>query len=354
MTLSVGDLLEEFRDFPKFGDNFPVLTLTERKGFVPQKERFNKRIALEDTSKYKIVREGNIAYNPYLLWSGAIAQRLNGGVGVISPLYPTFTVRAGFDARFVGLLLSTKEMIQRYDHISTGSIPRRRRASVADFLALSVPDVPPREEQCRIAATLDAASKVNVQIEKSKKYLDNVAISIVSEASSRNGEWSTIGDSLVLRSGLTLSSADRRSGPFPVYGANGIIGAHDRATHPEIRVTIGRVGAVGAINVTSGPAWISDNALIVEQAPDHLSPIYLSTALRLANLGSYASRSAQPLISQKRISEAPLWVPAVGEAHRIDRALKGLAVIESRMRRQEELARSLFASLQSRAFRGEL
>src|SRR4051794_38574080 len=111
----VGDLLFEFTERRPSGAEPDVLTLTERNGFVRQVDRFNKRLATEDTSKYKTVRRGDIAFNPYLLWAGAIAQNTIVDVGIISPLYPTFRVREGVDPRYVARLLLSPRMVSAYD-----------------------------------------------------------------------------------------------------------------------------------------------------------------------------------------------------------------------------------------------
>lgn len=69
---TVGDLLVEFKEKPGKGAEPPVLTLTERNGFVRQADRFRKRLATEDVSNYKVVRRNDIAFNPYpsLGWGG--------------------------------------------------------------------------------------------------------------------------------------------------------------------------------------------------------------------------------------------------------------------------------------------
>lgn len=38
-------------------------------------------------------RRNDIAFNPYLLWAGAVAQNIIVDEGIISPLYPTFRVQ---------------------------------------------------------------------------------------------------------------------------------------------------------------------------------------------------------------------------------------------------------------------
>ncbi len=171
---SVGDLLIEFKETPRPGEDLPALTLTEHNGFVRQSDRFKKRLALEDTSGYQVVRRNNIAFNPYLLWAGAVAQNTIVDAGVISPLYPTFQVRDGHDPRFVARLLLTPQLVGAYDSIAFGSVPRRRRSSVADFLALPLVDVPGLGEQRRIATVLDHADALRAKRRQVLAHLDSL------------------------------------------------------------------------------------------------------------------------------------------------------------------------------------
>ena len=152
---TVGDLLFEISERPGVHEEIPVLTLTEKRGFVLQGERFSKRLATEDTSRYKLIQPGTFAFNPYLLWAGALAMNDLGFSGVASPLYPTFRVREGLDESYVYRILSAPGMVARYDSVAFGSVPRRRRTSVKDFLSLHVPELPSLDEQRRIAAILE-------------------------------------------------------------------------------------------------------------------------------------------------------------------------------------------------------
>lgn len=222
-----------------------------------------------------------------------------------------------------------------------------------DIAELQLP-LPPLNEQRRIVAALDRATVVIGGIGDLRRRTRSIGESVVQQSSTGAGRWSTIGESLTLRSGSTLPATRRRPGGVPVYGANGAIGEHDEATHEQPHVTIGRVGAVGAVNVTAGRAWISENALIVVKAPEHLSNGYLAIALAMADLGRFASQSAQPLITQRKVADVPLWIPSQAEALRIDAILDRLAEVERANVERVARADALFASLQSRAFRGEL
>ena len=60
-TIRVGDMLKEFDDRLGSKPEPEVLTLTEKNGFVSQRERFNKRLAVEDTRNYKLIGIHDIA-----------------------------------------------------------------------------------------------------------------------------------------------------------------------------------------------------------------------------------------------------------------------------------------------------
>jgi|GEM_PF-2872913 len=64
----------------------PVLSLTKNDGLVLQTDRFGKRIATEDLSMYKVVYRGQIVYNPYVIWEGAIHILSKQNSGLVSPV----------------------------------------------------------------------------------------------------------------------------------------------------------------------------------------------------------------------------------------------------------------------------
>lgn len=136
-----------------------MLSVTEHRGIVPQTEVFRKRIATTDTAKYKVMRPLDIAFNPYLLWTGAVGQWLESDPGVTSPVYECFRVREPHDARFIGLLLESGMLTNYFDGTAIGSIKRRRRTTVPVFLAAPV-DIPEPGEQRRIVDLIDALDAV--------------------------------------------------------------------------------------------------------------------------------------------------------------------------------------------------
>lgn len=138
----IGDVLEEVKERLGSEDEPEILTCTESGGLILQRERFAKRVATDDTSKYKKVSMGDIVYNPYLLWKGAIDQCWVVEEGITSPAYSVFRVKDGFDPVVIGKIITSKSMIKRYDGISFGTVQRRRRAPAEKFLEMeiSIPD----------------------------------------------------------------------------------------------------------------------------------------------------------------------------------------------------------------------
>lgn len=138
-------LVEEEVRAPELGVEAPeVLSLTKRYGLIPQTERFEKRVATENVDKYKVVRQGWIAYNPYVIWEGAIHALRRSAPGVVSPAYLIWR-RLEDDGGFLDYLLRTPELRAIYESLSAGAVNRRRSINKAAFLDIEIP-CPPLDE----------------------------------------------------------------------------------------------------------------------------------------------------------------------------------------------------------------
>ncbi len=151
-TFTLGDVLERTTERLGNQEEPEILTCTESAGLILQRERFAKRIATENTQNYKVVRRGDIVYNPYLLWAGSIDQCWIVNIGITSPAYEVFIVREGFDPTLVGIALKQPVMLARFDGISIGTVKRRRRAPAENFLNLAI-ELPSKDVQKGLSAT---------------------------------------------------------------------------------------------------------------------------------------------------------------------------------------------------------
>jgi Type I restriction-modification system methyltransferase subunit len=141
----LGDVLQpsELRLKDLDGETPPLLSLTKNEGLIVQSERFSELAVVEDLSAYKVVRRGWIAYNPFVIWEGAIHALYDLELGIISPAYEVW-IPQGIDTRYLDYLLKTPRLLNEYVRLAGGGMNRRRIVSVTDFknITVKLPDEP--------------------------------------------------------------------------------------------------------------------------------------------------------------------------------------------------------------------
>lgn len=168
--MRLGDLLTPAmeRNPPK---NAVVFSVSERLGVVPQEQLFTKKIALDERTRYLRVVPGDIVYNPYLLWNGAVGVCFDKRGGCTSPAYVVLRPRSPGTERFFHYFLRSKVFTSAVDAIASGSVTRRRTAPVEDILGLEF-DLPPLPVQhaanallCSIDDKIELNHRVNETLE---------------------------------------------------------------------------------------------------------------------------------------------------------------------------------------------
>ena len=72
-------------------NDYSVLSVNNRLGFIEQSEQFEDRsVASDDTSNYKVVSRDDFAYNPARISVGSIARLTSFENGIVSPMYICF------------------------------------------------------------------------------------------------------------------------------------------------------------------------------------------------------------------------------------------------------------------------
>jgi type I restriction enzyme S subunit len=222
--------------------------------------------------------------------------------------------------------------------------------------------LPPLEEQRRIAAILDQAETLRTQRRQALAHLDTLTQSLFLdmfgdvERNPKGHPKMSLGSLVKLKSGDFLPASKMAAdGRHPVYGGNGINGLHDSYMFEESKIVIGRVGAYcGCVHVTKPQSWITDNALYLDSVDRACDMVYLAFALTEARLNQYASQSGQPLISGSRISQVPLLVPPLALQQTFATRIQAIEALKATHRSALAQLDALFASLQQRAFAGEL
>ena len=229
------------------------------------------------------------------------------------------------------------------------------------FAEFQIP-LPPLPEQKRIARIMDAADALRAKRREALAQLDTLLQSTFLDmfgdpATNPMGlERKPLGQVIRVKSGNGLVSKDLApDGKYPVYGGNGINGYHNYFMFEEPRIVLGRVGVYcGIVHLTRARAWVTDNALYVHTFIQPVDTTYLVAALKTANLNQYAGRSAQPLISGSRIYPVEILIPPVDLQRRFATIVESVELQRASQRAHLAELDTLFASLQSRAFRGGL
>lgn len=171
------DILTERTEKTKENNQHEVLSSTV-KGIFSQREYFSKDIASENNIGYKIIRLNDIVLSPQNLWMGNINYNEKFEVGIVSPSYKIFTIKADYDKRFVAFMLKTHRALYNYMLVSEqGASVVRRNLNMEAFeqLVFKMPPYDKQREICRTLSFLQSKLELETEIksnyEQQKKYL---------------------------------------------------------------------------------------------------------------------------------------------------------------------------------------
>lgn len=145
--------------------------------------------------------------------------------------------------------------------------------------------------------------------------------------------WAKLGEVCELYQPQTIGLKDLVSnGRYPVFGANGLLGRYDRYNHEDPEVLIGCRGSCGSINVSEPYSWITGNAMVVHPEDDQLTKEFLLALLRVSDLSSTISGTAQPQITRKSLAPFLIPLPPLDEQRRIVARLDERMAVAERAR----------------------
>ena len=162
------DCISQISERNKKNNAFPVLSVSNKYGFIQQIEQFeNRKIASEDISNYKIVRKNDFAYNPARINVGSIAKLIKYSNGIVSPMYICFRAKDNFSPDFLEFYFKSKQF--------KNEVLKRLEGSVRQCLPFEglcdIPVVfPPKEKQKDIITQLSAI-QTKIEIETTIKEL---------------------------------------------------------------------------------------------------------------------------------------------------------------------------------------
>jgi type I restriction enzyme, S subunit len=302
---------------------------------------------ISDTA-YRISELGMANSSAHLLPARAVVFSRDATVGLCAITTQPMAVSQHFIAYLCGpklvpeyLLLSLKAMSQHLEHLSLG-------ATIAtigmDDVRSLVSAAPPLPEQRAIIEFLDRETgKIDELVAEQQRLMELLKEkrqAVISHAVTKglnprapmkpSGiEW--LGDvpehwkMVPLRWASTCCSGDGlpseevesvqdEEHTVKTIGGNGLMGYTTKGNIEHSILAVGRVGALcGNIHVVNPPAWITDNALILDADSDVFDLRFLGSVLRSRNLNEIASRTAQPLITGTQVGDQRIPAPPLKE-----------------------------------------
>ena len=146
------------------GINRNVMSVSNVKGFVSQTEQFDKIVASNDTSNYKIVKYGTFAYNPSRINVGSLALYKGNQEIIVSPMYSTFIALGNINMDYLLYWFKSFGFTSQLKKYLSGSV--RNSLSISDLLLFDI-RLPYIEEQNAIVEVLSNADKEISIIQKS-------------------------------------------------------------------------------------------------------------------------------------------------------------------------------------------
>lgn len=192
----------------------PVYSVTKHRGFVPSLEYFNKQIFGKDLQKYKLVEASQFAYATIHLDEGSIG--IAPERALVSPMYTVFEAdRDRVDITYLLRYLKSPQALAQYPRLGNGTAERRKSISLDALGRLPVP-LPPLLEQRRIAAILDQADALRRTRQESIDALDALAGTIFEATFGAPELQGPRIDDLIHAAQYGTSSKAGSSGEFPI------------------------------------------------------------------------------------------------------------------------------------------
>ena len=269
------------------------------------------------------------------------------------------------DARFLYHLLDSK-MELLLSMVSRGATVHRLMTDQIrdiDFV------LPPLAEQQRIVGLLDdafeglATAKANAEknLQNARALFESHLQSVFTQ---RGPGWveKSLGETCEMYQPKTIGTKDLvPDGPYPVFGANGVIGRYDKFNHDEPQLLVTCRGATcGSVNISEPKSWITGNAMVVRPKDHALDLHFLEFVFRGGiDISAAITGAAQPQITRTNLSPLLIRYPkSVTEQTRLAEKFEDLTEETQRLARLYErkhaALEALKKSLLHQAFTGLL
>ncbi len=385
-VVPLGDLVKSAPVERAGNRSYTVLSMTRSAGLVPQVTVFKKAVASRDLSNYKIVRPNQLVVGIHID-EGALGVSGPDQIGIVSPAYTLWDIKeeAHIDPVFLDRFIRSPQAVVYFISKYRETAERRGKLTREHFLDLRVP-LPPLAEQKRITAILDAADALRARRRAALAQLDTLLqatfLDLFGDPVTNPMGWEIVNCQDVCTR-ITVGIVVKPASYYQEEGVPALRSLNVRANriettdlvyvsreHNETILKKTRVWRGDVVLVRSGQpgtaAIVPDeldgtNAIdILIATPDQrkVHPVYLcnyfnSPGGKRMALGEQRGQ-IQKHLNAGALKCAPIPLPPLNLQHRFAMLVESIEQQRASMRAHLTELDMLFASLQSRAFNGEL
>jgi type I restriction enzyme M protein len=178
--------------------------------------------------------------------------------------------------------------------------------------------LPPMEEQRRIVAEIGGYQKV---LDGARQILGALEHQLHIEPDWELVPFGTICENLDGKR-RPITKSDRKPGPYPYYGASGIVDSVADYIFDEPLLLISEDGANLLARSTpiafsvSGRIWVNNHAHVV-RFPDTATQRFVEHYLNSISIANYVTGAAQPKLNQAQLNSIKIPLPPLAEQRRI-------------------------------------
>lgn len=159
---TLGCYITQISQRNKISRDLPVLSVSNKHGFVEQSEQFEDRIiASDDTSNYKMVSINDFAFNPARINVGSIARLKDKECGIVSPMYICFRTLKDILPEYLELFFKTFTFSSEVRKRLEGSV--RLCLSYESLCEIVIPVISIKEQQSLVKMVTAFYSKLEVE-----------------------------------------------------------------------------------------------------------------------------------------------------------------------------------------------
>lgn len=322
------------------------LTISAQYGLIDQNEFFDKRVASKDVSGYYLIENGEFAYNKSTStdapW-GAIKRLDRYENGVLSTLYIIFGIKENnpVDSDFLVSYYSTNLWHKGIHEIAAEGARNHGLLNIApaDFFETKLMIPQDIEEQKKIGKYFEELERLITlhqrkcdEVKSLKKYMlqkmfpqnEQKVPEIRFKGFTEAWEQRKLDDVVEFLDTMRkpLEGAKRISGPYPYYGASGIVDYVDGYLFDEELILLSEDGA----NITdrnypvcflaSGKYWVNNHAHVLrtKQANENN---FICNSLERKDYTQYNTGMAMPKLNKETCKKIPILCPGFEEQKKV-------------------------------------